>query len=84
MNYGTVKSQIKQIVISEVAKFYQKAITPAGLSLEDLKCLEIIARMSEFEQDIRLPAESNAADVTSIDDLLKFVRTPKPSHDPGT
>lgn len=79
MNYATVKQQIHQIIISEVAKYYQKAITPAGLSLEDLKCLEIIAKMSEFEQDIKFSESNEAvAKELSVEDLLKVVRTAQP------
>ena len=75
MNYKVIKDQIKQIVISEVAKYYQKACTPAGLSLDDLKCLEIIARMSEFEQDIKFAEpDANIAEKVSVDELLKIVR----------
>lgn len=81
MNYATVKQQIHQIIISEVAKYFQKAITPAGLSLEDLKCLEIIAKMSQFEQDIKFsePDKDLAKDV-SVEELLRIVRS-APSND---
>lgn len=78
MNYSTVKSQINQIIISEVAKYYQRAISPAGLSLEDLKCLEIIAKISEFEQDIKVSLEDKPASKEEISDLLALVsKAPK-------
>lgn len=78
MNYSTVKSQINQIIISEVAKYYQRAISPAGLSLEDLKCLEIIAKISEFEQEIKVSLEDTPASKEEISDLLALVsKAPK-------
>lgn len=52
MNYKTVKSQLYQIIIGEVAKYYQKQLTPAGLSLEDLKALELLSKITAFEQEI--------------------------------
>jgi len=73
VNYSTVKSQINQIIISEVAKYYQRAISPAGLSLEDLKCLEIIAKISEFEQEIKVSLEDKPASKEEISDLLALV-----------
>lgn len=78
MNYSTVKSQINQIIISEVAKYYQRAISPAGLSLEDLKCLEIIAKISEFEQEIKVSLEDKPTSKEEISDLLALVsKAPK-------
>lgn len=78
MNYSTVKSQINQIIISEVAKYYQRAISPAGLSLEDLKCLEIIAKISEFEQEIKVSLEDTPASKEEISNLLALVsKAPK-------
>jgi hypothetical protein len=78
LNYSTVKSQINQIIISEVAKYYQRAISPAGLSLEDLKCLEIIAKISEFEQEIKVSLEDTPASKEEISDLLALVsKAPK-------
>jgi hypothetical protein len=78
VNYSTVKSQINQIIISEVAKYYQRAISPAGLSLEDLKCLEIIAKISEFEQEIKVSLEDTPASKEEISDLLALVsKAPK-------
>ena len=74
MNYSTVKSQIHQIIISEVAKYYQKAISPAGLSIEDLKCLEIIAKISQFEQDIKVSIDENQPSKEEISDLLALVK----------
>lgn len=75
INYSTVKNQIHQIIISEVAKYFNKAVTPAGLSLEDLRCLEIIAKMSQFEQDIKI---NNSSEVPpspdEISNLLKIVK----------
>jgi len=82
MNYRTIKEQVKQIIISEVAKYYQKACTPAGLSLEDLRCLEIIAKMSAFEQDIKFSEpDAVVTESASIDELLKIVRMAQ-SDDP--
>ena len=74
MNYSTVKSQIHQIIISEVAKYYEKAISPAGLSIEDLKCLEIIAKISQFEQDIKVSIDENQPSKEEISDLLALVK----------
>ena len=78
MNYSTVKSQIHQIIISEVAKYYQKAISPAGLSLEDLRCLEIIAKMSQFEQEIRTNTdEEKPPTPDEIANLMSIVKRSK-------
>lgn len=78
MNYSTVKSQIHQIIISEVAKYYQKAISPAGLSLEDLRCLEIIAKMSQFEQEIRANSdEEKPPTPDEITNLMNIVKRSK-------
>lgn len=74
MNYSTVKSQIHQIIISEVAKYYEKAISPAGLSIEDLKCLEIIAKISQFEQDIKVSIDDTKPSNEEISDLLALVK----------
>jgi hypothetical protein len=74
VNYLTVKSQIHQIIISEVAKYYQKAISPAGLSIEDLKCLEIIAKISQFEQDIKVAIDDVKPSSEEISDLLALVK----------
>lgn len=74
MNYSTVKSQIHQIIISEVAKYYEKAISPAGLSIEDLKCLEIIAKISQFEQDIKVSIDDSQPSKEEISDLLALVK----------
>lgn len=74
MNYSTVKSQIHQIIISEVAKYYEKAISPAGLSIEDLKCLEIIAKISQFEQDIKVSIDDTLPSKEEISDLLALVK----------
>jgi hypothetical protein len=78
VNYSTVKSQIHQIIISEVAKYYQKAISPAGLSLEDLRCLEIIAKMSQFEQEIRTNTdEEKPPTPDEIANLMSIVKRSK-------
>jgi len=74
LNYSTVKSQIHQIIISEVAKYYEKAISPAGLSIEDLKCLEIIAKISQFEQDIKVSIDDTLPSQEEISDLLALVK----------
>jgi hypothetical protein len=74
LNYSTVKSQIHQIIISEVAKYYEKAISPAGLSIEDLKCLEIIAKISQFEQDIKVSIDDSQPSKEEISDLLALVK----------
>jgi len=74
LNYSTVKSQIHQIIISEVAKYYEKAISPAGLSIEDLKCLEIIAKISQFEQDIKVSIDDTLPSKEEISDLLALVK----------
>lgn len=79
MNYSTAKQQLHQIVMTEIAKYYQKSISPAGLSLEDLRCLEIIAKMSQFEQDIRTNDETTTPKTKEeIDSLLNLVKSSKP------
>lgn len=76
MNYSNAKSQLHQIVITEIAKYFQKSISPVGLSLEDLKCLEVIARLSEFEQDLKDSApEKDPTKDKSIDELLAIVKS---------
>ena len=57
-----------------MAKYYQKAISPAGLSIEDLKCLEIIAKISQFEQDIKVSIDENQPSKEEISDLLALVK----------
>lgn len=75
MNYSVAKQQIHQIIITEIAKYFNKSCTPAGLSLEDLKCLEIIAKMSQFEQDIKFnDIDDKSAENTPVEELLRIVR----------
>lgn len=76
MNYRTVKEQLFQIVITEVAKYYQKSISPAGLPLEDLKALELLSKISAFEENIKVgsPADTKPQSPAEIKDLLKLVK----------
>lgn len=77
MNYKTVKQQIHQIVIGEVAKYYQKAITPNGLSKDELQCLKLLQELCEFEQNMIVPSNDNTEDPTagmSNEELLKYLK----------
>lgn len=75
MNYRTVKNQLFQIIIGEVAKYYQKQLTPSGLSLDDLKALELLSKITAFEQEIFV-SDSDIAPPSKqeLDELLKKVQ----------
>ncbi len=74
MNYRTVKNQLFQIIIGEVAKYYQKQLTPAGLSLDDLKALELLSKITAFEQEIFVSdSDITAPTKQELDELLKKV-----------
>lgn len=79
MNYRTVKDQLYQIIVTEIAKYYQKSISPAGLSLEDLKALELLSKISAFEENIKvnLKSDDKPASEEEISDLLSLVRGSK-------
>jgi hypothetical protein len=83
MNYKNVKHQLYQIIVTEIAKYYQKSISPAGLSLEDLKALELLSKISNFEENIKVPnTETKPKSDKEIKDLLKIVQSSP--YDPGT
>lgn len=76
MNYQVVKDQLYKIVVTEVAKYYQKSLTPAGLPLEDLKALELLSKICNFEENIKAPAVETPTSKEEITDLLKLVKGP--------
>jgi hypothetical protein len=83
MNYKTVKNQLYNIVVTEVAKYYQKSLSPAGLPLEDLKALELLSKICNFEENIKAPEIEAPQSKEEVEDLLKLVKRPKNDSKPG-
>lgn len=84
MNYRVVKDQLYQIIVTETAKYFQKALSPAGLDLDDLKALELLAKISTFEENIKIPnTDDKPKNKEEIQDLLKLVQGAPNDSEPG-
>lgn len=84
MNYRVVKDQLYQIIVTETAKYFQKALSPAGLDLDDLKALELLSKISAFEENIKVPtSDDKPKSQEEIKDLLKLVQGASNDSEPG-
>lgn len=64
MKRGTLKNMIESILITEITRLYESAASPVGLTLEDVRKLEIFVKIKDLEN-----AESNSDEESDLKDV---------------
>ena len=70
---SNLKAKIESILITEITKLYEKAASPLGLTIDDVKKLEVLVKIKDLERDDK--ADPVKAEITAdIETLMKIAR----------
>jgi len=68
-----LKAKIESILITEITKLYEKAGSPLGLTVDDVKKLEVLVKIKDLEKDDK--SDPVKPEITSdIETLMRIAR----------
>ena len=70
---GTLKQMIESILITEITRLYEQAAMPGGLSIEDVKKLEVLVKIKDVE-NVEDRRKTNSTNKT-LDELIKLAKS---------
>lgn len=71
---NSLKQMIESILITEITRLYERASNPVGLSIEDVKKLEVLVKIKDVENVEDRKKSSNSPERT-IDELIKLAKS---------
>jgi len=76
----SLRNMIESILITEITKLYEKAATPMGLSIEDVKKLEVFVKIKDLENPEEPKDQINPLNKT-LKELKELAKSGKPDNE---